>query len=101
MGKHTIAFVDQPKPKEKVQPMGKVVAPIPEKEKNAIDEEATKVENTASTKGQPVKATKKINHAWQYLQIWIPKSQLGQKKIWIKTDKASQEKTMASTSRYQ
>ena len=101
MGKHTIAFVDQPKPKEKVQPMEKVVAPMPEKERNAIDEEVTKVENMASTRGQPVKATKKINHAWQYRQIWIPKSQLGQKQIWIKKDEASQEKTMASTYRYQ
>ena len=36
MGKHTIAFVDQPKPKEKVQPMDKVEAPMPEEEKNAM-----------------------------------------------------------------
>ena len=101
MGKHTIAFVEQPKPKEKVQTMENVVAPMPKKEKNAIDEQATKMENTASTKGKPVKATKKINHAWQYRQIWIPKSQLGKKQIWIRKDEASQEKTIASTSRYQ
>ena len=69
MGKHTIAFVEQPKPKEKVQTMEKVVAPMPEKEKNAIDEHATKMASTASTKGQPVKATKKINHAWQNRHI--------------------------------
>ena len=89
MGKHTIGFVEQPKLTEKVQHMEKVVTSMPEKETHAIKEETTKVENTVSTRGQPVKATKKINHAWQYRQVWIPKSQLGQKQIWIKKDEAS------------
>ena len=51
MGKHTIAFVEQPKLKDKVQPMEKVVAPIPEKGKHVIDEAATKVWQTRPLQG--------------------------------------------------
>ena len=51
MGKHTIAFVEQLKSKGKVQTMEKIVAPVPEKEKKAIEEQGTKMASTASTNG--------------------------------------------------
>ena len=73
---------------------------MPEKEGNVIAKEDTKMENKTSTRKQPVKDTKKINHAWHDRQIWIPKSHLGQKQIWKNKDEASQGKNIASTSKY-
>ena len=96
MGKHTIAFVDQPNPKKKVQPMEKVVAPMPAKEKNAINEDATKVENTASTKGQPLKvAPRRLTMHGNTVRFGYPrvslvknksgsrKMKLHMKKLWL------------------